>query len=580
MRRNVARKRIKVLVVIVAASAGAWAVGAARDTYKVAKMTEKMKPVCVGRMMIDLPEEARVELYGGWVEGFNITAYPESDVAFTERVAAREKEIRAKPDPRGGNNNMEAVREVRTESGLTGKIFIHGRYLTETTRNKGAGTERFSYEGINLEAHVHADGISIDLTAEDHDPGRIENLPRLVTQLVANPANRIPTEAGFCIDYAYVRDPLQAGQGERVNMTAILPSHPDIAIKFDTIAGIKPDSQGLLKRNHESHARAPHAVNMRFTNLRAASRTIGGLVGDELVERVLEENFAIIYGFQWEVNGRQDNVFEPHLLLLMATGRGDDAPVQSSLSQHAALTLWDRISSSVRVRPTKKPRVNEAQPTSPRIGALAAAGEACPESGWWQCGDGGDGIGVLGGQRQYIKRGERMPQALLLPAQTLWEKVRGIQQSFESRMPTSWKLVDKRSRKRIKAAVPLAQAGPMSPDAAVSDGTVAHHASVGAYAATGVPCPASGWWRCEESQALDGTRWFAHGSLLPAATFTVPPGVLGKASSGPRSIQRRASWRLVRLAPSPAAGPSPDAPGTLDLRDKVGPGRAPGESAT
>lgn len=187
---------------------------------------------------------------------------------------------------------------------------------------------------------------------------------------------------------------------------------------------------------------------------------------------------------------------------------------------------------------------------------------------------------MLGGQRQYIKRGERMPQALLLPAQTLWEKVRGIQPSFESRMPTSWKLVDKRSRKRIKAAVPLAQAGPMSPDAAVSDGTVAHHASVGAYAATGVPCPASGWWRCEESQALDGTRWFAHGSLLPAATFTVPPGVLGKASSGPRSIQRRASWRLVRLAPSPAAGPSPDAPGTLDLRDKVGPGRAPGESAT
>jgi hypothetical protein len=565
MRRNVARKRIKVLVLIVTASAGVWAVGAARDTYKVVKMTEKMKSVCVGRMMIDLPEEARVELYGGWIEGFNITAYAENDAAFTERVAAREREIRAKPDPRRGNNNMEAVREVKTESGLTGKIFIHGRYLTETTRNKGAGTERFSYGGINLEAHVHADGISIDVTAEDHDPDRIENLPRLVTQLVANPANRIPTEAGFCIDYAYIRDPLQAGQGERVNMAAVLPSHPDIAIKFDTIAGIKPDGQGLLKRNYESHARAPLAVNMRFTNLRAAPRKIGSLVGDELVERVLEENFAIIYGFQWEVNGRQDDVFEPHLLLLMATGRGDEAPVQSSLSQHAALTLWDKISSSVRVRATTKQNLSEPEPASPPIGTFAAAGGTCPESGWWQCGDGGGGIGVLGGQRQYIKQGERMPQALLLPPQTLWEKVRGVQPSFEAQTPTSWKLVDKRSLKRIKPAVPLAQSTTMSPGAAtVSAGTVAQPASVGAYAATGVPCPASGWWRCEESQALDGTRWFAQGSLLPAATLSVLPDVFRKASSGPRNIQRRASWKLVRLAQSPAADPE----------------RAPGESAT
>jgi hypothetical protein len=75
----------------------------------------------------------------------------------------------------------------------------------------------------------------------------------------------------------------------------------------------------------------------------------------------------------------------------------------------------------------------------------------------------------------------------------------------------------------------------------------------GAYAKTGEPCPASGWWRCEESQALDGTRWFAQGSLLPAATFKVSAGAFGRGSGVPAVIQRRSSWKLVRIAQSPLA---------------------------
>jgi hypothetical protein len=193
---------------------------------------------------------------------------------------------------------------------------------------------------------------------------------------------------------------------------------------------------------------------MRFTNLRAAPRTIGGLTGGELVERVLEENFAIVYGFEWEVNGTEDNVLVPDVTLKMATGRGQHGPVQSSLSQPAALSLWDKISSSLRVRPTAPLKVSEAAPLSHDIGTTTSAGEVCPRSGWWQCSEGGNGIRVLRGQRQYFKQGQRMPQALLLPPQTLWEKIRRVQASFESKNPTTWKLVDKRKRLRLAGASP------------------------------------------------------------------------------------------------------------------------------
>jgi hypothetical protein len=143
-----------------------------------------------------------------------------------------------------------------------------------------------------------------------------------------------------------------------------------------------------------------------------------------------------------------------------------------------------------------------------------------------------------------------MPQALLLPRQTLWQKLKRIQPSMESEQPTAWTLVDKRLRPRTSAAVALAPAVmPASGvDLTADDGKAVQ---LGSYVRTGEACPASGWWRCEEPHALDGARWFARGGLLPTATFQVPAGVFGK-SAGPEVIQRRSVWQLVRHAQSPA----------------------------
>jgi hypothetical protein len=357
MNRYFKRKWIRAVAVVVATLAATWATGAAWDTYKVMKMTGDMKTVCVGRMLLDLPKEAHVETYGLWIEGFDIDAFAESEEAFTKRVAAREAEIRAKPDRLGGNKNLEAVRAVRTESGLAGKIFVHSRNVTEGTEGYSRETlRRFHYEGLALEAHVHGNGLSIDVTAKDYDPDRIENLPRLVAQLVPNPANRIPTEPGFCLNHAYVREPLRADQAERITMAVRLPRNPDIGINVDTIAGTKPDPRTLLQRNAESRARRPAALNLLVTELRAAPRMIGGFAGDELVRQVIEANGVVVYGFEWELNGTEDNVLVPDIRLVMVTGRGHGEPVRSSLAAPAAMALWDRISSSMRVRPTTPPR--------------------------------------------------------------------------------------------------------------------------------------------------------------------------------------------------------------------------------
>lgn len=565
-----ARNRLaKVLAgIAVAGLAATWAVGdvlssnegTRRDKHEVSRMTEKMKTVCVGRVLIDLPEDAQVELASASIDGFNIAAFDETPEEFQSRVVEREAQIRAKPDRLGGNRNLEIVKDVKSGSGLVGKIFVHSRTVTEGTAANGLALERYRYEGIAVEALVHGNGVSIDLAAEDYDPDLVDNLSRLVALLVPNAKNQVPKESGFCIDRAYFRDPLKAEQLEQIMMFARLPDRPDIQFMLILAAGVKPDEEGLLQRDAAAEARLSLADRMRLTRLRAGARVIGGLSGEEVIRGTIEENDANVYNFWWEVNGTEDNVLVPHLVFQMNTGKGDNGPVPSSLSEGAALGLWDKVSSSIRIRSVTTPSTGRPEAPPVPIGTYAWAGDRCPETGWWLCGDGGNGLGVLGGQRQYLRKGQKMPQALLLPPQTVWQRMRGLQPSYESKTRTGWKLVDKRERDRSPPAVPLAQATLVAQADSGSAIDSAHstaypEVTIGCVAKTGMQCPASGWWRCEESHALDGTRWFAAGSLLPAATFEVSAATFGRAFGARQAIQRRSVWQLMRHSAHPGEAP-------------------------
>lgn len=555
--------------IVIASLAQSWDDGAEPGTQEVARLTSRMKTHCIGRFLIDMPEEAQVELARARIHGLDISAFDETKEEFQLRLAQREEEIETKQDRLGGNKNLESVKEVETDTGLVGKIFVHSRSVTEGTAGNGLENERYRYEGVAVEALVHGNGVSIDLTSERYFPDNVDRLNQLVSQLVPNPENVLPKEPGFCIDRAYFRDPLKADQREQITMFASLPRHPDIDFMLILAAGMKADEDGLLGRGAAAEAQLPLTERFRITRLRAAPRKIGGLSGEELVRRGIEENDAQVYSFWWEVDGIESDVFTPHLEFTMATGKSVNGPVQSSMSKEAALELWDKISSTIRLRPAEKQQPSMVVAPAAHRGTQVWAGDRCPQSGWWLCGDGGDGIGILGGQRQYLKMGERMPQALLLLPQTPWDKLRGLQPSVESKSRTSWKLVDTRARERVAPPLPLAKAKAVaSPSTMVSfatiEGAEQQRSSIGSYSSTGSPCPASGWWRCEESHALDGTRWFAQGTLLPPATFAVAPRIFGHSSSAPQAIQRRSAWRLMRLADMPESSAA-DTDGQSDL---------------
>lgn len=358
---------------------GTWAIGkvqkqreaAQQDKLEVARMTNKTTTVCMGRFLVEMPEEARLELARPRIDGFDISSFDEPEADFKARLGQREARLRSAPDQFGGNRNLESVRDVKTGNGVVGKIFVHSRTVVEGTRNRGLELKRYRYEGVAVEAMVHGQGMSFDLSADDYDPSLIEDLPKLVAELVPNPSNKPPTEPGFCVYRAWFRDPLTADQGEQIMMFARLPSHPDIEFMAILAAGRKPDRQSLLERGADTEAALTPDEKERVARLRGAPRTIGGITGDELVRRVMEKNDTIGYTFAWEVNGTEDNVLVPHVLFKMTTGESDKGPVPSSLSQDAAMALWDKIASSIRLRPTESPTPVAAgnKPSAPQPAA-------------------------------------------------------------------------------------------------------------------------------------------------------------------------------------------------------------------
>src|SRR5690349_6367078 len=67
--------------IVFAVAAGTWTVGqlreqevARRDQQALARMTQKMKTICVGRFLVDMPEEARLELTRPRIHGFDISS--------------------------------------------------------------------------------------------------------------------------------------------------------------------------------------------------------------------------------------------------------------------------------------------------------------------------------------------------------------------------------------------------------------------------------------------------------------------------------------------------------------------------
>ena len=384
-------------------------VGAAKE---VKQMTEKMVTYCVGRYLIDLPKDTEVNYGATRVDGVDI-AFLEIDAKqplFSERVKAREIELKEQKN-RQGKVSLEQVDEFNPPS-LSGKMFIYGRKQTTLT---GDDDKPYIVENVAAQAWLRGPGVEYLLEAGTIDPDRIPNISRLARQLRPTPSNKIPTEPGFCIERGIILDPPGLDQNESIVLHFRLKKNPDVMgnLSIGVNGGDKLE-ETLLERDAKNDITQKYSSH--FKSIFKGDRAINGIPGQEVSEKVRENNGTRAHSFMWDTVGKLNDVLAPSITLDIATGYGPPGkPLNSSLPDKAANDLWKIISGSIRLRPTGPAKISAAEPTPSEdssaakrlpIGTKVSSNSHCPQTGIWQCAADAPGITQ---HRQFITAGKPMP---------------------------------------------------------------------------------------------------------------------------------------------------------------------------
>jgi len=322
-------------------------VQAAFLNYQVKTMTAemkdlKMKTVCVGRFLIDIPADAEVSFRGAMISNWSIATYEETNEQFAARIEKKEAQLSGEKNEQG-RSSLESTHQI-DKNGVHGKVHVFGR---QWIPHMPAG---ISGETVRVEAMIRVQKHSFNLTREFGNDGYVAKLGELVTQFRSREENEIPTEAGFCFDGGFISEPIAVTQTERTTMFVGLNDHPDVSIALNMIAGVTTQ-ETLLERSDRVSVHREYRE--RFHTLRRGTRTLNAQPGDELLERVHELNGNYGHSFMWEaVHNKTDSVFTPDMSFELSTGHGQPGTtVDASLTDAQALVLWDKMLSSLRIRP-------------------------------------------------------------------------------------------------------------------------------------------------------------------------------------------------------------------------------------
>jgi hypothetical protein len=251
--------------------------------------------------------------------------------------------------------------------------------------------------------------------------------------------NEVPTEPGSCIEGGFIS---WQPEFERASLGVRLKEFPDVHF---SVAVIK--NQNYLVESSALEPRLERAEKeggswySRIKFFRRGPRELAHWKGFEaLARKPAQEGSTESHQFAFVSLGALHDPLQPSLDVQLDTGVKDDvtASVKPSLTDEEAIALWDKLTSSIRVRPTGAPATqSDAAPAKTPLGEFVDTGRACPQTGWWQCSDGG---AVSGGRRRHFVAGQSMPHAVLLAKPSVWQIATGQRPSQE--IATVWELVE------------------------------------------------------------------------------------------------------------------------------------------
>ena len=220
---------------------------------------------------------------------------------------------------------------------------------------------------------------------------QIQALNTVARHLRLRADTEVPTEPGTCIDGGFVN---WQPEFQRTSLGVRLKEFPDVhlsivAVKKHALTGSSPLESRLKKAEEDAQKHGMGELYARIKVFRRGPRQLNGWAGFEaLARKPAYGDNTEAHEFLFYSVGVPKDPLHPELDVQLNTGVKDDlnANTPPSLTDEEAVALWDKLTNSIRVRPTNpvKPTHKRARPKTP-LGKTERSGSMCPQSGWWVC---------------------------------------------------------------------------------------------------------------------------------------------------------------------------------------------------
>lgn len=406
-------------------------------TPRLQPLFEKTKTVCFGRFMVDVPASATVA-WGRTIVPLDVTIY--HDGVEEVKGLAQTFVDELKSEKAIYLNNIPLLISVDDMRQPEGQIVTGYDGFEAIGMLKISGYFKLNNDGVVIDARP----------LEEQKDETIADIKSMARRLRQRADDEAPAEPGNCIGHAFLPDkqnPTQDDLMEHIRIGFRLKEFPDAHFSIYVAPSNPHDPEGdslqtqwkRIKGDPATLEEKAALAKIRF--FRESPRQIQDWkTGYEvLVRNPDEEHVHSYHDFQAKFTGVPHDPFRPYADIQFQTGVGDNAAgaTKASLTDDEAVAVWDKITSTIRVRPTSSKPVKSAD-TGPHrpLGELAATGRICPQTGWWEH----DAPRPAGGSRgQHIRAGDRMPHAVAIGEPSIWQKLKGERPSY--RTGTVWKLV-------------------------------------------------------------------------------------------------------------------------------------------
>lgn len=382
----------------------------------------RTKTVCFSHFVMEVPATATL-VYGPAAVDWPISYLPGEAGKLQNHVAAKLVEVEKRRE------YLEKGSAFLNSDSAFGKVIngsIPGQKLAFGSADQ-ATYSIYSFIPIGEDLFIQSANSAISKDAE------VEILNSVASNLRLRAEDEIPSEPGTCIDGGFVA---LKPEFEQVTLGIRLKEFPDVHFSINVVKNQKylAESSNLETRLLRAEAEGGSWYS-RIKFFRRGPRQLGDWKGFEaLALKPAQANEMEAHGFHFISLGEPNASLRPRLDLQLDTGASGHrtGAVRPSLSNEEAVALWDKLTASIRVRPSGgKKSGSDETPRGPLPG-MASTGDLCPQTGWWQC--------LKGGQRLHVTQGEFMPFAVLNDKASLWQKLTG-NQATQTRA-SIWKLDD------------------------------------------------------------------------------------------------------------------------------------------